>query len=72
MSKTTTRVQLDLPEASFNRLKVLKTKTEAATYAEVMRHALRLYEAMIEESEAGNQLCLKTRSGDEVIYRPIF
>jgi hypothetical protein len=48
------RVQLDFQEKSMLRLQSLKDKTEAASYAEVVRNALRLYEAVIEEHEQGN------------------
>lgn len=57
------RVQLDLPEKSMGRLLVLKEKTEAASYAEVIKNALRLYEAVIEETEAGNILLVRDREG---------
>ena len=62
MSKTT-RVQLELPDQSFKRLKQLRIKTEAASYAEVMRNALRLYEAMIEEVEQGNSVYIERDGG---------
>lgn len=53
------RVQMDLPARSFERLERLRDVTEAASYAEVMRNALRLYEAMITEVEAGNAILIK-------------
>lgn len=55
----TTRVQLELPEKSMERLVTLKDKTEAASYAEVMKNALRLYESMISQYEGGKRLYLK-------------
>jgi hypothetical protein len=70
--KNTTRVQLELPESSFVRLKELQRKTEAATYAEVIRNALRLYEALVNESEKGNFVSVKQVDGGEVIYKAIF
>jgi hypothetical protein len=54
------------------RLKALREKTEAASYAEVIRNALRLYEALIKEAEGGHQLHIKDREGREVAYRAIF
>jgi hypothetical protein len=42
------------------RLKALKDKTEAASYAEVIKNALRLYEALIGEAEAGQEVLIKT------------
>ena len=71
MTKTT-RVQLELPEPSMERLKLLKDKTEAASYAEVIKNALRLYEALIGEAEAGNEVLIKSQDGTEKIYRKVF
>jgi hypothetical protein len=45
------RVQMDLPPASFDRLNALKEKAEAATYTEVMKDALRLYEWFVDRPE---------------------
>jgi Ribbon-helix-helix protein, copG family len=69
MAKKTTRVQLELPESSFERLKNLRNKTEASSYAEVMKNALRLYEALIAEVETGNKLCIKQPDGSEITCR---
>lgn len=41
--KTTTKVQLDLPKGAYDRLVALKAKTEAASYAEVVKNALKVY-----------------------------
>lgn len=56
------RVQMDMPPKSVERLKRLQDVTEAASYAEVVRNALRLYEAMIDEVEGGSQI-LAERNG---------
>jgi Arc/MetJ-type ribon-helix-helix transcriptional regulator len=72
MVKKTTRVQLELPESSMERLKALREKTEATSYAEVIKNSLRLYEALIKEAEGGNQLCIKNADGSETSYRVIF
>lgn len=71
--KTTTpntfkRVQFDLPEKSMQRLQALKNKTESVSYAEVIKNALRLYEAVIEEADAGNRFFLKDKEGNEREY----
>lgn len=66
---TTKRVQLDLPERSLARLQELRGKTEASSYAEVIKNALRLYEAVVEETEAGNKFLVKTPSGETTEYR---
>jgi hypothetical protein len=54
------------------RLKALKDKTEAASYAEVIKNSLRLYEALISEAESGNEVLIKSPKGTEKLYRLIF
>ncbi|MFL6726739.1 MAG: hypothetical protein ACJ8FS_09535 [Sphingomicrobium sp.] len=66
----TKRIQMDLPPRSVERLKRLQELTEAASYAEVMRNALRLYEALILEAEQGNEILIKRKK--EVTALPIF
>ena len=57
------RVQLDFPPRAMERLNALKTKTEATSYAEVVKNALRLYEALIEEDESGKQFLTRDKNG---------
>jgi IS1 family transposase len=64
----TTRVQLELAERSFDRLAALKEKTEASSYTEVVRNALRLYENLIEQHDAGKHFFLKDNSGNITEY----
>ena len=59
----TKRVQFDLPDKAMARLLDLKEKTEAMSYAEVVKNALRLYESVIEEVEAGNTILIRDKSG---------
>jgi hypothetical protein len=66
------RVQFDLPPRSMDRLNVLKVKTEAASYAEVVKNALRLYEALIEETESGKQFFVRDETGAMAPYRLFF
>lgn len=47
------RVQMNLPPASMQRLDALVERTESSSYSEVMRNALKLYEAAIEEVDGG-------------------
>lgn len=63
------RVQFDLAPRSMERLNALKTKTEAASYAEVVKNALRLYEALIEETESGKQFLVRDKDGTISPYR---
>ena len=64
------RIQMDMPPRSVERLKRLQDVTEAASYAEVMKNALRLYEALVGEIEAGNQIMVKR--GNETVPLMIF
>ena len=66
------RVQFDLPPRSMDRLNVLKLKTEAASYAEVVKNALRLYEALIEDTESGKQFFVRDETGAMAPYRLFF
>jgi hypothetical protein len=63
------RVQFDLPPRSMERLNALKIKTEASSYAEVLKNALRLYEALIEETENGNEFLVRNSDGVITPYR---
>jgi Arc/MetJ-type ribon-helix-helix transcriptional regulator len=65
----TTRVQLEMPPQAMDRLQKLKDRSEAASYAEVIRNALRLYEALVEEHEKGSELSLKRANGETVQYK---
>jgi hypothetical protein len=67
-----TRVQLELPQRSFDRLKSLKDKTEAASYSEVLKNALRLYESVIAQYEDGRRLYVKNSDGALVEYEVFF
>lgn len=67
--RATTRVQLELPPPAMERLQRLKERTEAASYAEVIRNALRLYEALVAEHEKGSEFALKQADGTFVALR---
>lgn len=57
----TKRIQVELPPTSLERLRRLQDVTESSSYAEVVRNALRLYEALIDEAEAGNEVLIKRK-----------
>ena len=63
------RVQLDLLPRNMERLVSLRTRTEASSFAEVVKNALRIYEALLEETEAGNQLLLRNQQGEVTPFR---
>jgi len=63
------RVQFDLPPRSMERLNALKLKTEASSASEVVKNALRLYEALIEATESGKQFLVRDANGQVSPYR---
>jgi hypothetical protein len=65
----TTRIQLDFAPIAALRLRRLKTKTEAASYAEVVKNALRLYEGLIEEVEKGSQIQIRDKDGVVGVFK---
>ena len=67
--RTTTRVQLEMPPQAMERLQRLKEKSEAASYAEVIRNALRVFEALVDEHEKGAEFSLKRADGEAVAYK---
>ena len=68
-ARATTRVQLELPPQAMDRLQRLKDRTEAASYADVIRNALRLFEALVDEHEKGAEFSLKRADGETVAYK---
>ena len=60
----TRRVQMDLPEKSFDRLKELKDKLEATSYSEIMKDAIRLYEYFVEMDFEGTKFFVE-KKGEE-------
>lgn len=57
------RVQMDLPPKSVERLEKLKASLEAASYAEVMKDAIRLLEYFDGECSKGNKFFLRDKDG---------
>lgn len=53
LSRKSTRVQLELQSKAMVRLSTLKEKTEATSYAEVIKNALRLYEFIVDAEREG-------------------
>ena len=50
----------------------MRERIEAASNAEVIRRALQLYEAVVEEAEKGNDVALRIKEGGDIRYRSIF
>ena len=63
------RVQLDFAPRSMDRLNALKERTEASSYAEVVKNALKLYEGLIDEVEGGKQFFVRDAEGVLVPYK---
>ena len=68
-TRGTTRVQLELPPQAMERLKRMREKTEASSYSEVIRNALRVFEALMDEHEKGGEFSLKRQNGEIVAYK---
>lgn len=64
MERRAARVQFDVSSTAMKRLDRLKDKIEATSYAEVVKNALRLYEALIEETEKGSQFLVRDKDGN--------
>lgn len=63
------RIQLDLSEGALVRLDALKDKTEAASYAEVIRNALRIYEWAIEAGGTRARMVVTREDGTtEIVH----
>lgn len=64
MSTENVRFQMELPEKSYQRLRKLKDKTEATSYAEVTKNALKLYEILIQTIDDGGVVYFKDKDGN--------
>lgn len=63
------QIQLNFSGQAVGRLKLLKEKTEASSYAEIVKNALRIYEALIEENEGGKQFLTRDKDGVITLFR---
>ena len=57
------RVQFDLSPRAMELLTELKEKTEAPSYAEVFKNAMKLYAGLIEEVERGSKFMIEDKDG---------
>jgi hypothetical protein len=67
-----TRVQFDLPPRSMALLTELKEKTDAASYAEVVKSALKLYDGLMTEVERGGEFLLRDGDGNIAAFKMFF
>ena len=63
----TTRVQMDIGKEGRDRLARLEQKTEAASHAEVMRKALKLYEIVVDAQAQNRELAFVDWEGTHKI-----
>lgn len=63
---TVKRLQIDISEQSFERLKRLKENSEASSYAEVTNKAYRVYDFFIDALNEGKEVKLVNKDGSEV------
>lgn len=61
------RLQIDVSESSFERLKSLKERTEASSYAEVTSKAYRLYDFFVSAQLEGKEIKLIDPKGQETV-----
>jgi hypothetical protein len=64
-----TRVQVDLSPRAMALLAELKQKTDAASYTEVLKNALKLYDGIIAEAERGAQFLVRDKDGNVSEFR---
>jgi len=67
-----TRVQFDIPPRSMKILTELKDKTDAASYAEVFKNALKLYDGIISEVERGGEFLIRDAAGNVSAFKMFF
>ena len=64
-----TRINMDMSSTSVERMERLKDITEASSYTEVVKNALKLYEALIAEAQKGNEFLMRSPSGELMSYK---
>ena len=60
------RIQFEFSPEAFERLEKLKETSKASSYAEVVRDALRVYEWVNDEKNAGNEIGVI--KGKEIVH----
>ncbi len=64
-----TRVQFDLTPRAMALLTELKEKTDASSYAEVVKNALKLYDGLISEVEKGSEFLIRDKNGQVAPFK---
>lgn len=66
------RVSLRLSKEAKARLDNLKERTDADSLTEVIRHAIALYEGLLEQDEKGEEIILRNKDGNERLVQLIY
>jgi hypothetical protein len=69
MSLRSKRLHLALPEGMQDRINTLKEVTQAESQTEVVRNALLVYSALVNEHLRGNDVLVRSPDGKEVTYK---
>lgn len=69
MTEQNARLSLSLSPRASERLEWLKAKTDSGSYVEVFKNAMRLYEAVIKESDGGSEFMAKRPDGTLAILK---
>jgi hypothetical protein len=69
LSSDKERINLALSPRAYEQLEYLREKTEASSYAEVFRNAIRLYDALIKEADKGNEFLVRDSEGNLTSYK---
>lgn len=66
------RVQLDFSPESYQRLLEIQKRAGAESKAELIRDALRIFDWLLTQRDAGKSLKLVTSSGEEELVEELF
>lgn len=66
------RVSLRLSKEAKARLDRVKDRTHAESLTEVVRHAIALYEGLLDQDENGTEIVLRDKSGKERVVQLIY
>lgn len=65
------RLHLALTPRQKERLEFLREATEAPSNTDVIRNALRLYDALVQEVQNGNEVLVRDKDGNLISYRVV-
>ena len=71
MNNSLTTIKITLPQESVDRLNMLQEKMEVDSLAEVLKNAVRIFETVIDETDAGTEFFIK-RKGSEIEPLKVF